>query len=99
MFDEFKFAEIRLGYFKQGSDLGKCISECGDLVAGLKLHKSNMESVADHLGKIAKIINNYSVSLVKINADTHHIGISGPAEMIDELVKDDLAYVFDIEGQ
>ncbi len=85
-------AEINLGYFKQGDDMNHCLEECGGQVtAALRLRADGLEETVKHLRDIATAIaDTGKASEFTIEADTHFIGITGPDELIDDLIKRDL---------
>jgi hypothetical protein len=79
---QLKWADIRLPYFKQGDDLHWFLKDNPPKKA-LLLDAEMLEFAAKQLRRISKIISNRSVSF---QADTHHIGVSGPAKVIDNLI-------------
>lgn len=84
-----KKAEINLPYFKQGDDLNNCLEQSKTIEDGLALHASFLKQAADQLLKIRQIISEKLE--ISIYADAHHIGISGPDEVINMLVDSQLA--------
>ena len=86
-------AQIQLGYFKQGDDLYEHLSEHEQNVpAALRAHAQRMQSAKEHLEKISKrVAQAGSHAEISIDADTHHIAISGPADFIIRLIQDGLA--------
>lgn len=94
-----KTATIWLGYFKQGDDMNHCLTETeNNIIKAFETHAELMLSVADHLKGVAKCLGKVSpgnLKEIEVFADTHHIGISGPASIIDELVTLELATIED----
>jgi hypothetical protein len=89
-----KTAEIYLGYFKRGDDLGYHLQHADNLLEALERHAEQMQDVAGHLRAIRKELGDWrNLSAVDIEADTHVIQISGPDELIDHLVAKELAQV------
>lgn len=90
-----KSAEIHVGYFKQGDDLQGCLSNCDNHpIEALSGYASMLKDCSTHIDRIFHIIvTNYKdkIKEIEITADCHFIEISGPDELIDELVKQDLA--------
>lgn len=90
-----KSAEIHVGYFKQGDDLQGCLSNCANHPANaLSSYASMLKECSTHIDRIFHIIvTNYEdrIKEIEITADCHFIEISGPDELIDELVEQDLA--------
>ena len=79
---------INLPYFKQGDDLSSCFKGGKTNEEALGEHAKLLKSAAEQLLKIKKIINGHEV---KIQADTHYIGIYGEDEVMNKLVKLGLA--------
>ena len=77
-----KVADIPLPYFKQGDDLRWFLKENPPKKA-LLLHAEMLTVAAKQLRRISKLISDSSV---EINADTHHIDITGPVKTIDKLI-------------
>ncbi len=79
-------AELHLPIFKQGDDLGHFLQSM-DNVSALKAYAETLESAAEILRTVAERIKDQEV---EINADTHFIGLTGPDELISQLIKDNL---------
>ena len=94
-----KTAEIHLGYFKQGDDMHQALEKSKDVAEALETHSDWLQGTSEHLLAIKKSIDDYNASTKKtceeneisIHADTHYIGITGPAKFINKLIKDELA--------
>jgi len=83
-------AEVHLGYYKQGDDLGHFLEKKKDPVKALKAHAECMRSVAKHLEEIASVIGKRSKE-IDLNGDTHCIWMIGPTEIIKKLISKGLA--------
>lgn len=90
-----KSYEVWLPYFKQGSDLYRHIESSETLEKGLRSHALAMKAAEEQLSGIADIVKDYSSA--HIDADTHMIRISGPQEMLDRLLAEDLINVVNYE--
>ena len=82
------YVEIRLGYYKQGDDMACYLKDTKSPEAAFRSHSENMRSVAEHLDKIASMIKGHKV---KVEADTHMIGIYCDQNLADALIKAELA--------
>jgi len=83
-----KSCEIHLGYFKQGDDLHGCIQKSKTPADALLLHSQMLIEIAKHLVKIHDLVGQQPIEL---DADAHHIGLIGPDELVNELIKQELA--------
>mgnify|MGYP001564129334 CR=1 FL=1 len=90
-----KSAEIHVGYFKQGDDLQGCLSNCDNHpIKSLSSYARMLKDCSVHIDRIVHIIaTNYEdeIKEIEITADCHFIEISGPDNLIDELVEQGLA--------
>ncbi len=95
MSDEFKFADIRLGYINPVADYKSCLKRNDSHFNALNTHSNKIKNVADNLNKIAKIIDNYDRTSVKFIIEPQYgqIIIKGSAELINELVKNNFATI------
>ena len=89
-----QYLDVHLGYFKQGDDLGHCLSNTDSPQEALKMHANNMRSVAEHLDKIAAIVEGQTVD---IDADTHHIGLACDEDIAKKLLDAELAEKVDYD--
>ncbi|MHA2253276.1 MAG: hypothetical protein ACXAD7_23140 [Candidatus Kariarchaeaceae archaeon] len=90
-------ASITLGYWKQGDDLQQNIVKNSkgnnDVVASFEGHATQLESVVTHLREIADLLQSFKEkepnldALIEIYADTHHISLYGPKNILLELIK------------
>lgn len=85
-----KYATITLPYYKQGSDLSGFLDSCSTISEALKAHARMLEGAVSILRDVDVII---STEDIEIYADTHHIGISGPDEVIDRLIESGCAEI------
>ncbi|AYV76796.1 MAG: hypothetical protein Barrevirus1_18 [Barrevirus sp.] len=92
-----KCATISLSYFKSGDDVARCLIKNPDDTVNTKEtignHIALLESVIQHLKSINDLIP--EASNCTIHGDTHYISITGPENIIDELVTQKLAYIDD----
>ncbi len=84
-----KNCTIFLPYFKQGDDLGYHLQNSSSLSEALENHAKQMDTVAQVLRQVESVIRNEPS--VEIQADTHMIFLTGPTELVDVLVKEELA--------
>jgi hypothetical protein len=100
-------ARIGLSYYKQGYDLSNHIVP-NDLAAAFENHAKQMEGVVRQLKGVVKAIKDLKEDYpnidadVELQADTHHIGLGGPKEIIQKLVKSefiDLEYYDEAEEE
>jgi hypothetical protein len=83
--------EIWLPYYKQGTDLGQSLeNNNGDILLGLREDAERLSSAAKQLNDIANVLEKHDLTNVSIYADTHHIGIDAPKEIIEELLSKEL---------
>ena len=82
-----KRVQISLGYFKQGDDLNSCLEKAGDPHEALKVHAEQLRSVAEHLDKLAEMVEGHEIS---IEADTHMIMMTCEEELAIKLLKADM---------
>ena len=82
---------IWLPYYKQGDDLAHCLKDNGPQQA-LREHAEVLMCAAKQLTDIADLVGDTEIEL---DADTHHIGISGPQELLDLLVEKELVDVYE----
>lgn len=85
-----KTVDIWLPYFKQGDDLGHCLDYFkGDIPAALEADASNLKAAAQTLLRIKEIIEETDTTdQVSIYADTHHIDLTGPDDVIQCLINE-----------
>lgn len=87
-----KFAHICLPYFKQGDDLAQFLEgEKSDYIKALRSHSELLHYSAWMLDEIADRIKKSGYKNIEIEAGTHFIGISGPEDLINKLVAEELA--------
>jgi hypothetical protein len=91
-----KTAEIHLPYFKQGDDLGHCLDHCPSIEEALEQDAVNLEGAASILRQIKNMVKGHKVEM---QADTHYISISGEDDLIDALIKEELAYLDPFEDE
>jgi hypothetical protein len=92
-----KTAEVRLPYHKQGDDLSYQLEKRGlPLEEALEAHASNLEEAASMLRQVREKVAGKPVEIL---AGTHFIEISGPGDLIDELVKEGLASILDYDDE
>lgn len=82
--DETKMAVLLMPYFHQGDDLYECLKETGDLPEALAAHASFMDDAARMLRYLKLVLANRDVS---VHASAGCILVSGPIEVIDDLVE------------
>ncbi len=90
-----KTAEVWLHY-KQGDELSRHMDEHDDLIKGMRSYSDHLKDASQALEKIASIIAKDPENC-EIDADTHMIAITGPDEIIDELINQELAELMDEE--
>ena len=86
------YCEVWLPYWKQGSDLYNSIEKTETYTEAFKDHAERLKCAVQQLETISKIVNNYKQEDISVQADTHHISIEGPEEMIDELLKKEVGF-------
>jgi hypothetical protein len=80
--------EIHLPYFKQGDDLGWCLEKTdNNVLDALDMHMKMLESTIMQLKEIKNIIRESGKDGFELEADTHYIGLSGPTDVLEKLVK------------
>jgi len=80
--------EIHLPYFKQGDDLGWCLEKTdNNVIDALEMHMSVLEGAIMQLREIKNIIKESGKDGFELEADTHYIGLSGPTDVLEKLVK------------
>ncbi len=90
-----KSAEIQLTYFKRGTDMGFCLENTSTANAALDMHVDLLTENISILNGVKELIGD---TPVEITADTHWIGINGPDELIDALIKAGYAEAYDEEA-
>ena len=85
---------IHLPYFKQGNDLRMCLDDTENLADALEAHAEQMDAAAKQLRAIKKIVAGQPV---EVNAGTHHIGITGPEAVLEQLLAEELAEKDDLD--
>lgn len=86
-----KYADICLPYFKKGDDMSHCLIECnGNISKALEMHSTLMLSASEQLINIKNFIDQHPDIEFSMEADTHMICLTGPTDLIDEMVKLDL---------
>lgn len=89
-----KSYELHLPVFKQGSDLGHAIQQNpGDLRAAFEEQASRYDAAAQICRRMAGVAA--ETPDLEIQADTHYIGVSGPSDRLDSLVREDFLSVTD----
>src|SRR5208282_2923993 len=82
--DGMKRAELRLPYIQRGDDLRYHLEETGNLPEAFALHASFMDEAA-------RLLRLFKVALagrdVNVEANAAYILVSGPAEVIDDLIE------------
>ena len=86
-----KSVELAPLYYKQGTDMAGHL-EKASVADALEAFAAQLAAAAKDLRRVKRIVAGHRV---KIDADTHHIGITGPDEVIDKLVAAGLAEVDD----
>jgi hypothetical protein len=90
-----KTAQVQLPIFKQGDDLGFCLSEHKTVPDALLAYA---EMLAEARAVVLALADQEQLEIVQ--ADTHFIAVEGPAVLIDELIeKGMLSPVFDDEDE
>jgi len=80
--------EIHLPYFKQGDDLGWCLEKTdNNILDALDMHMKMLEGTIMQLKEIKNIIKESGKDGFELEADTHYIGLSGPTDVLEKLVK------------
>lgn len=98
--DDSRYLEVHLGYFKQGDDLAHCLEQCkNNPVESFKMHASLLRSVAEHLDDVAAVLVKANPNDIQINADVHHISVTVPSLIADELLEKELAAVDPFEEE
>jgi len=96
MSDDYIDADIHLPYFKQGDDLRHCLEETNTPLEALDNHVKIMQITIELLKNIQFYIKEFKVqNKIHIDAGTHHIGINGPKDFINKLIKLKLATTWD----
>jgi hypothetical protein len=85
-----KIYEIHLPYFKQGDDMDNCIRSTETPLEALRAHADQLSIAAAQLNQIADIVSNYNQKDIILEGNVHYITISGPEEMENELLEEDL---------
>lgn len=87
------YAEIYLPYFKQGDDLAHHLENTNSIVDAFTNHSLQMEHVSKLLKDVSLALEQHTNELDEISVDacTHHISISGPENIIQELINKGLA--------
>ena len=85
---EWQETEIGLPYYKQGEDFNFYLKKCDSLEEALELHEQNMELGVRMLRSIREIVAGRDVSMYGL---VHSIRIEAEAEVIDQLVAQELA--------
>ncbi len=84
------YAEIGLPYFKKGDDLAGLLDDFnGDISKALLAHSHMLETGATILKNIEAMVKDEKVS---IEANCHHIGITGDDAVIQKLIDEGYAY-------
>lgn len=98
-----KRANIHLSYWKQGDDFASNLEENPNSIVGaFSSMRKQMESVAEHLGRVAEFLSSVPVEEIEVGGDVHWIWITGPDEIIDQMVDAELAHhdpLFDDEEE
>ena len=92
----FSDATIWMGYFKQGDDLHEHLSEPTP-EAAFRSYAERLKAAAAHAEAVAEVLKGKED--IEIDANVHHIGISGPSEVIEELVAKKLAEKDECDGE
>ena len=81
------FAEIHLPYFKQGDDIRHAIESTENNVKeGLTSFVNSWRQLADELEKLCGLIGDRHTE-IEVEGDTHFIGITGPGDLVNLLIK------------
>lgn len=88
-----KSYELHLPVWKQGDDLSASIDAAnGNVAEGFKNQAETYEMAASMCRKMASVAVEHKL---EVYADTHHIGIDGPEDILEKLVKEDVLDTFD----
>ncbi len=92
--DGTKTGEFHICIFKQGDDLHHHIEQAPgkDPIQGLRNYAVTLGEAAEQCRTLA---NRLTGQTVEIDACTHHIGVTAPAAVIDQLVKDEILAIYD----
>jgi hypothetical protein len=82
-----KTAGLNLPYFQQGDDLSKYLNDTGNVVEALEVHANQMDLAAAMLRAIGESVTGQNVS---VEGNGHHILVTGPIDVIDGLIGEDL---------
>jgi hypothetical protein len=88
---DIKEVQISLNYFKQGDDLARHLDGDKHPAEAFGAHGEQMGEVAKQLAAIAEVLKKFPKSDIHVNADTHYIGITASAELIETLIQNGLA--------
>lgn len=81
-----RYYEFHLPVFKQGDDLSHHLEKSDTPAAALLAMAAQYELAAAMCRQMASIAAEVPID---IDADTHHIGVSGPREQLDRLLEGD----------
>ncbi len=95
-YDNWKDAEIRLPYWKQGDDMSLYLDDNDTIEEALETHAMSMDMAAAQLRKIRDAIHGHEVN---ISGDTHMILIEAEPNLIDTLVREGLVEATDHDAE
>ena len=85
-----KYAELHLPYWKQGCDIQHYVDQAdGKVDVALENFAQSWENLAASLRDLKEAIGSRA-SEIKIYGDTHFIQVTGPTDLIEELIAKDL---------
>ena len=88
--------EIRLSYYEQGDDLNNCYAYLDaekkylDFSTTLENHIAMLQSAIYQLSEINEIYKQMNPKNVRLEGESHYIGISGPTNFISKLIEEQL---------
>jgi|SRR5690606_16723274 len=80
-------AQLCLPMFKQGDDLANHLDNSDNIYDALMAYADQLDYCADMVLELAQRVKDQEV---EISADTHYIGVGGPAAVIQPLIDDEL---------
>lgn len=84
------YVEVWLPYFKQGDDLAHCLDVTNTPTEAMNKHAEMLRVAAEVLENVGALIYGHEV---KVDADTHLIGLSLSKDLSQTLVDAKLAHV------
>lgn len=77
-----KTAEFHLPIYKQGDDLGHCLAENDTVRNALLAYAEMLNAAREMVVALAEHADQFEIT----QADTHYIGVEGPAKVVEELI-------------